>query len=280
MIKEKAYAKINLFLNVLSKRPDGYHEMDMVMTPLKLHDLLTFKKIKENKVEIISNKQITENNEDNVIYKVASFIMSEFEIKEGVEINIKKNIPIAGGLAGGSADAAATIRGLNRLFKLGMKFDEMAELGIGFGADIPFCIYNKLAIVQGVGDKIQFINAKLKAYVLLVNPQVPVLTQAVFENLDPNEFSNRNYTEMVQGLRNRDVGKVMNNLYNFMESTTFRLEPKVKDIKNELQELGTKGVLMSGSGATMFVLNRKKKYLENIVSQLNGAYYTVLTKIL
>jgi 4-diphosphocytidyl-2-C-methyl-D-erythritol kinase len=280
MIKEKAYAKINLFLNVLSKRPDGYHEMEMVMTPLELHDLLTFKKIKENKVEIVSNKQITKNDEENVIYKVASFIMNEFEIKEGVEIRIKKNIPIAGGLAGGSADAAATIRGLNRLFKLGMKLDEMAELGIGFGADIPFCIYNKLAIVQGVGDKIQFINAKLKAYVLLVNPKVPVMTKMVFENLDPNEFSHRNYTEMVQALRNRDVGVVMNNLYNFMESTTFRLEPKVKDIKNELQELGTKGVLMSGSGSTMFVLNRKKKYLENTVSQLNRPYYTVITKTL
>lgn len=278
MIKEKAHAKINLFLNVVSKRLDGYHEMEMVMTPLKLHDVLKFEKIEENTIEIVSNIDITTDKKDNLMYKVADYIKNEFEIDKGVRIHIEKNIPIAGGLAGGSADAAATIRGMNRLFKLGMTLEEMADLGVGFGADVPFCIYNKLAVVRGIGEKITFINAKLKAHILLANPQVPVLTKAVFDNLNPKEFSQKNYVVLVEALKNRDLDTVINNLYNFMEPTTFKLEPKVKDLKDELQELGTKGVLMSGSGATVFVISRRKKQLEEIVSLLDKGYYTVLTK--
>lgn len=278
MIKEKAHAKINLFLNVLSKRLDGYHEMEMIMTALKLHDVLKFEKLEENKIEIVSNKEITMENKDNLIYKVTSYLKSEFEIESGVRIYVEKNIPIAGGLAGGSADAAATIRGLNRLFNLGMDLDKMAELGVGFGADVPFCIYNKLAIVKGIGDKIQFLNTKFKAYVLLVNPLVPVLTKTVFDNLDSKEFEQKNYAELIEGLKDRDISRVVNNLYNFMEPTTFQLEPKVKQLKDEIQEQGIKGVLMSGSGSTVFVICRNKKLLTEVVSQLNEDYLTIITK--
>lgn len=280
MIKEKAYAKINLFLNVLSKRLDGYHEMEMVMTPLQLHDVLKFEKIKDDKVEIVTNNTITEKPKDNIVYKVASFIRAEFNIEEGVRVHIQKNIPIAGGLAGGSADCAATIRGMNRLFKLGMDLERMAKLGVGFGADVPFCVYNKLAIVRGIGEKIQLINTKIKAYVLLVNPNAPVLTKDVFDNLDPDQFSQKNYASLVEALKNRDLDTVINNLYNHMEPTTFKLEPRVKELKDELQDIGLKGVLMSGSGSTVFVISRNKKQLINIISELNQDYYTVLTKFL
>lgn len=280
MIKEKAYAKINLFLNVLKRRLDGYHDMEMVMAPLKLHDVLKFERIREDKVEIVSNVEITKDEKENIIYKVASFIKSEFGIKEGVRIHIEKNIPIAGGLAGGSADCAATIRGMNRLFKLGMDLNKMANLGVGFGADVPFCVYNKLAIVRGIGEKIQFINTKFKAHVLLLNPNVPVITKTVFDNLDSNDFDQKNYASLVEALKNKDFDTVVNNLFNLMEPTTFKLAPVVKDLKDELQDLGLKGVLMSGSGATVFVIGRNKKLLETTVSQVNKGYYAVLTRIL
>jgi len=278
MIKEKAYAKINLFLNVLSKRLDGYHEMEMIMTPLKLHDVLKFEKVDEDKIEIVSNKEITKINKDNLVYKVASFLKSEFEIETGVRIHIEKNIPIAGGLAGGSADAAATIRGMNRLFDLGMDSKKMAEIAVGFGADVPFCVYNKLAIVKGIGEKLQFLKTKFKANVLLVNPQVPVITKTVFDNLDPSQFAQKNYAELIEGLKDRDISQVINNLYNFMESTTFILEPKVKELKDEIQELGVKGVLMSGSGSTIFVVCRNKKVLKDIATQINRDYLAIMTK--
>jgi 4-diphosphocytidyl-2-C-methyl-D-erythritol kinase len=278
MIKEKAYAKINLFLNVLSKRLDGYHEMEMVMAPLNLHDVLKFEKLEEDKIEVVTNKEITAKYTDNLVYKVASFIKSEFEIESGVRIHVEKNIPIAGGLAGGSADAAATIRGLNRLFGLGMNTEKMAQLGVGFGADVPFCVHNKLAIVRGIGEKLHFLNTKFKTYVLLVNPKVPVLTKSVFENLDPKEFGQKNYTNLIEGLKDKDISRVINNLYNFMEPTTFKLEPKVKELKDEIQEMGTKGVLMSGSGSTIFVICRKKKLLEDIIDGLSENYLTIITK--
>ena len=280
MIKEKAYAKINLFLNVLSKRLDGYHEMEMVMTPLRLHDVLKFEKLNEDKIEIVSNIEITKKSKDNLIYKVASFIKSEFEIDSGIRIHIEKNIPIAGGLAGGSADAAATIRGMNRLFKLDMDLKKMADLGVGFGADVPFCIYNKLAVVRGIGEKIQLLNTKLRTSILLVNPRVPVLTKTVFDNLNSEEFGQKNYSDLIEGLKDRDISRVINNLYNFMESTTFKLEPKVKELKDEIQEMGIKGVLMSGSGSTVFVMSRNKKLLSEAVSQLNEDYFTTITKTL
>jgi len=278
MIKEKAYAKINLFLNVLSKRLDGYHEMEMIMTPLKLHDVLKFEKVDEDKIEIVSNKEITKINKDNLVYKVASFLKSEFEIETGVRIHIEKNIPIAGGLAGGSADAAATIRGMNRLFDLGMDSKKMAEIAVGFGADVPFCVYNKLAIVKGIGEKLQFLKTKFKANVLLVNPQVPVITKTVFDNLDPSQFAQKNYAELIEGLKDRDISQVINNLYNFMESTTFILEPKVKELKDEIQELGVKGVLMSGSGSTIFVVCSNKKGVKDIATQINRDYLAIMTK--
>ena len=133
MIKEKAYAKINLFLNIVSKRVDGYHDLDMVMAAINFFDELTFKKNEEGEIIISSDLEITPKQEDNIIHQIAKFLKEEFDVKEGATINIKKNIPIAAGLAGGSADAAATFRGLNRLWKLKLSLDDMAKLGINFG---------------------------------------------------------------------------------------------------------------------------------------------------
>ena len=177
MIKEKAYAKINLFLNVLKKRFDGYHDLEMVMASIELNDLLTFKKDNTGKISITSDVEITSKEEDNIVYKIAIFLQEEFQVNDGCSIHIKKNIPIAAGLAGGSADAAATLRGLNRLWKLHLSLDDMAKLGINFGADIPFCIYNKLCIARGKGEELVFINKKINTPVLLVNPNIRISTK-------------------------------------------------------------------------------------------------------
>ena len=156
MVKEKGYAKINLFLNVVGKRLDGYHELEMVMAPLRLHDVLTFTKNSTGEISVSSNKKIVENEKDNIVYKVAEFLQEEFSVVNGVDITIEKNIPLAGGLAGGSADAAATLRGLNKLWKLNLSLNDLAKLGLEFGADIPFCVYNKMAIAKGVGEDLSF----------------------------------------------------------------------------------------------------------------------------
>ena len=180
MIKEKAYAKINLFLNVVKKRFDGYHDLEMVMAAIDLFDVLTFKNNPTGEISISSDLDITKDFKDNIIYKIAEFLKAEFDIKQGVIIEIHKVIPIAAGLGGGSADAAATFRGLNKLWKLNLSLDEMARLGADFGADIPFCIYNKLCIARGKGEELVFLKHKLKTHILLVNPRVKISTKDVF----------------------------------------------------------------------------------------------------
>jgi 4-diphosphocytidyl-2-C-methyl-D-erythritol kinase len=278
MVVEKAYAKINVFLNVIKKRLDGYHELEMAMVPLKLHDTLKFSIILEDKVELICEEGITEHIKDNLVYKVASFVKEEFSIKDGIKIILEKRIPSGAGLGGGSADAAATLRGLNKLFKLKLDDEKMAELGALFGADVPFCVYNKPAFVTGIGDKIQILNTKFKTNVLLIKPEASINTKKVFENLDPSQFKKKTAIDMIEAIKNNDYSAVINNLYNYLERTTFEISPIVKKTKEDLIEIMHKGVLMSGSGSTVFALSKNKKQLKVAEKVLNKGYNTILTK--
>lgn len=279
MIKEKAFAKINLFLNVLNKRIDGYHDLEMIMASIDLHDLLTFKKNKTGKIVITSDQEITKNIEDNLVYKIAIFLQEDFQVSDGVEIHIKKNIPISAGLAGGSADAAATFRGLNKLWKLRLSLDDMAKLGINFGADIPFCIYNKLAIAKGKGEELVFINKKLNVPVLLINPKIRINTRDVFNNVLEEEFTNLKITDMSSAVYNRNYELMARELHNSLEQTAFRMEPLIKEIKHKMIDLGLDGALMSGSGSTVFGVSKSKEKLNYVYKIMNDDYYKLITKI-
>lgn len=278
MIKEKAYAKINLFLNVVGKRIDGYHDLEMVMAPLQLHDLLTFKILDEKKIIITSNKEITKNIEDNVVFKIASFVQEAFSVPQGVEINIVKNIPLAGGLAGGSADAAATLRGLNKLWGLKLCNDDMAKLGIEFGADIPFCVYNKLAIAKGKGDQLTFINQKLKTNILVLNPNIEVSTLEVFTKFEEKNLVDKTIVNLVESIHEKDYGGINRELFNGLEQITFELVPELRQIKNWLIDSRLEGTLMSGSGATLFSLSKDMRLLQDVSNKINSKYYHTLTK--
>ena len=278
MIKEKAYAKINLFLNVVGKRLDGYHELEMVMIPLKLHDKLKFERIEEKKIEIKTNKEITKNIEDNIVYKIATYLMEEYDVENGVKITIDKNIPQGGGLGGGSADGAATIRGLNRLWKLDLSLQDMAEMGETFGADVPFCVYNKPAVVRGIGEKLDFIKCNCYLNVLLVNPGYEISTKEVFSKVDINKTVERNISHIVEGIQMGEISVVEKELFNYLETITFEMKPEINNIKNTLIDSGLKGVLMSGSGATVFAISNSKKELKEIGKSLNKDYKVVLTK--
>ncbi len=279
MVKEKAYAKINLFLNVVNKRFDGYHDLEMVMASIKLHDLLTFKKDDTGKVTITSDKNITNNVEDNIVYKVAVFLQEEFQILDGAIINIKKNIPIAAGLAGGSADAAATFRGLNKLWKLKLSLSDMAKLGIDFGADIPFCIYNKLSIAKGKGEELVFINKKINTSILLVNPNIKVSTKEVFNKVKSEDLKDVKITGMSSAIYNNNYDLMIRELHNSLEKITFEMEPKIKKIKHQMIDFGLDGALMSGTGATVFGFSRSKDKLNYVMDLVEDNYYKLLTKI-
>lgn len=279
MIKEKAYAKINLFLNVVSKRFDGYHDLEMVMASLELHDLLTFKKNSLGKIIITSDSEITIGQEDNIVYKVAIFLQEEFQVSEGAEIHIIKNIPIAAGLAGGSADAAATFRGLNRLWKLNLSLDDMAKLGINFGADIPFCVYNKLCIARGKGEELLFLKKKIKVPVLLVNPNIKISTKEVFNKVNSEELIEVKISDMSSAIYNRNYELMARELHNSLEKIAFEMEPKIKEIKFKMIDLGLDGALMSGSGATVFGISKNKEKLKYVMEIMRDDYYKILTKI-
>lgn len=279
MIKEKAYAKINLFLNVVSKRFDGYHDLEMVMASLELHDLLTFKKNPLGKIIVTSDSEITIGQEDNIVYKVAIFLQEEFQVSEGAEIHIIKNIPIAAGLAGGSADAAAAFRGLNRLWKLNLSLDDMAKLGINFGADIPFCVYNKLCIARGKGEELLFLKKKIKVPVLLVNPNIKISTKEVFSKVNSEELIEVKISDMSSAIYNKNYELMARELHNSLEKIAFEMEPKIKEIKYKMIDLGLDGALMSGSGATVFGISKNKEKLKYVMEIMRDDYYKMLTKI-
>ena len=279
MIKEKAYAKINLFLNIVGKRIDGFHNLEMVMAPIDLFDVLSFKLLDSKEIIINSKVQITQKIEDNLVYKIAKSIQNDFDVQKGAEITIKKHIPIAAGLAGGSADAAATLRGLNRLWKLGLSLDDLATMGVNFGSDIPFCVYNKLCVARSKGEDIVFLNKKLKMHVLLINPNIRISTPEVFGLVKTEEIEIRRLSNITSAIYNDNFGEIENVLFNTLEKYAFEIEPKVKEIKNKIREQGINGVLMSGSGATVFAISKDKKKLSGALELFNDFYFKKLTKI-
>lgn len=279
MIKEKAYAKINLFLNVINKRFDGYHDLEMVMASIELHDLLSFKKNPSGLISITSDREITVNQEDNIVYKIALFLQEEFQVNEGADIHIIKNIPIAAGLAGGSADAAATFRGLTKLWKLNLNLEDMAKLGIEFGADIPFCIYNKLCIARGKGEEILFLKKKLKIPVLLVNPNIKISTKKVFSKVVEEKLKEVKINNMSSAIYNKNYELMARELHNSLEKIAFDMEPKIKEIKHQMIDLGLDGALMSGSGATVFGISKNKEKLKYVKEIMRDNYFKLLTRI-
>lgn len=279
MVKEKAYAKINLFLNVVAKRFDGYHDLEMVMASLELHDVLEFKENNTKEIIVTSDQKITENMEDNLVFKIATFLQDEYSVGKGATIHIKKHIPIAAGLAGGSADAAATFRGLNKLWKLKIGLDDMATLALNFGSDIPFCIYNKLCIAKGRGEDLAFINKKLKLPILIVNPNIPISTKEVFKSITPEKITEKKIHDMTNAIYNRNTELISRELHNSLEPITFEMEPDVRKLKNHLVDIGVKGVLMSGSGATVFGLDPRKDKLKYAYSTIRDDYYKIITKV-
>ncbi len=279
MIKEKAYAKINLFLNVVKKRFDGYHDLEMVMAAIDLFDVLTFQKNDTKDIIINSNIEITSNLEDNIVYKAAKLLKTKFSIDQGVTINIEKKIPIAGGLAGGSADAAATFRGLNKFWKLKLSLDEMAKLGLDLGADIPFCIYNKLCVARGKGEELLFLENRLKMPILLIYPNIKMSTKEVFSKIKTEQIKERKINDMTSAIYNSNCELMIRELHNSLESIAFEMEPEIEKIKAEMIDLGLDGVLMSGSGSTVFGVSKDKTKLQYVYKIMNEDYFKLLTKI-
>ncbi|ERJ12465.1 4-(cytidine 5'-diphospho)-2-C-methyl-D-erythritol kinase [Haloplasma contractile] len=275
MIHEKAPAKINLTLDVIGKREDGYHELNMVMTTVDLYDRLSISETDEDRIIITTNRRYLPVDNKNLSYKAAKLIKEQYGIKKGVRIHINKNIPVAAGLAGGSSDAAATLRGLDRLWKLNMSFEELSEIGARIGSDVPFCIYGKTALATGRGEIIKPIKPAPKCWVILVKPKFGVSTKHIFSNVEVNSLKHPDTKAMLDAVLNGDYKSMCKNLGNSLEDVTFKRYPDVKKIKEKLLKYGADAALMSGSGPTVFAFVYRENKKNRLINSLDQDKYQI-----
>lgn len=266
----KAPAKINLSLDVLHKRPDGYHEVKMIMTTIDLADRIELAPLANDTIQIVSHNRFVPDDHRNLAYQAAKLLKETFGIRKGVAISITKMIPVAAGLAGGSSDAAATLRGLNKLWKLGLTLDELAELGAKIGSDVSFCVYGGTAIATGRGEKIEHIPAPPPCWVILAKPTIGVSTAEVYRNLNLNTITHPDVDGMAQAIKDRNYERICSLVGNVLEDVTLKMYPEVAHIKEQMKRFGADAVLMSGSGPTVFGLVQYDSRLQRIYNGLRG----------
>ena len=260
-MKIKAHAKVNLALDVVRKREDGYHDLEMIMAPIDLHDLIYIDRIDEG-IIIESNSQRIPTDEKNIMYKVAKLLIERYHINAGVKIFIYKHIPTQAGLAGGSADGAAVLKAMNKMFKLHLSYEELASIGKEVGADIPFCVYERMAFVQGIGEQLEFIDNHFESDLLLVKPRKGVSTQRCFSMLDLKNAVHPDILTMKKAIEDNDYDQVVHCLGNTLEGPSLEMVPEIQLIKDELIKLGYDGALMSGSGSCVFGMTKNKELLD------------------
>jgi 4-diphosphocytidyl-2-C-methyl-D-erythritol kinase len=266
----KAPAKINLTLDVLNKRSDGYHEVEMIMTTIDLSDRIGLSETTDGEIRIISQNRFVPDDQRNLAFQAAKVLKEKFHINQGVSITIDKMIPVAAGLAGGSSDAAATLRGLNKLWNLGLTLDEIAEIGSEIGSDVSFCVYGGTALAKGRGEKITHLPAPPNCWVILAKPSIGVSTADVYRNLNLESIQHPNSQAMIQAIKQGDYQSVCKEIGNALESVTLKMHPEVQHIKEQMFRFGADAVLMSGSGPTVFGLVQYDSRLQRIYNGLRG----------
>ena len=254
-IQLKALAKINLGLDVLRRREDGYHEVKMIMQTISLCDELELRRTRQPGIQVRTNLPYLPTNENNLVYKAAKLLQDEFGVKEGVSIQLRKKIPVAAGMAGGRSDAAAVLWGMNRMYGLGLSRTALMERGVKLGADVPYCILRGTALAEGIGERLTALPPMPKCYLLIVKPGISVSTRFVYENLHANELRPEQHPDvdaMVQALKRKDLKALASGMGNILELVTVPAYPVIEEIRQCILKAGACGALMSGSGPTVF----------------------------
>ena len=252
-IRLKARAKINLGLDVLGKREDGYHEVRMVMQTIGIYDRLILTKIPEEEIRITSNLAFLPGNENNLIYKAIKLLKDEYHFPGGVSVDLNKFIPVAAGMAGGSTDAASTMFGVYRLFGLNLSMGKMMELGVRLGADVPYCVMRGTALAEGIGEKLPRITPVPHMWILIAKPQINVSTRLVYEQLDMGGIQKHpDIDGIIRAIEAQDVVRIAQSMGNVLENVTVPLYPVIETIKQDMLSHGAINAMMSGSGPTVF----------------------------
>ena len=255
----KAYAKVNLALDVLRKRPDGYHDVKMIMQNLDIYDELEFEVIARDtediKITLTVNKEGIPTDDRNLVYKAIAVLFEAFNIKSHIAVNLIKNIPAEAGMAGGSTDCAAALKAVNVLYDLGLTSDELMTYGVKLGADVPYCILGRTAISEGIGEVLTPIKGLPPVHVLVAKPPVNVSTKEIYTNLKANELeSHPDVDGMVEALESQNLSAIAERMENVLETVTVNMHPEIEELKNLMKDQGALNAIMSGSGPTVFGL--------------------------
>lgn len=249
----QAFAKINLGLDVLGKRADGYHEVRMIMQTIRMYDQLDLQKSQEPGIHLTTNKSYIPVDENNLVYRAIQLMMDTCGIQEGVDVHLHKVIPVAAGMAGGSSDAAAAMVGMNRLFQCGLSKRKLMALGVQIGADVPYCILRGTALAEGIGEKLTVLPPMPKCKILIGKPGISVSTKYVYTTLDLNQDTvHPDIDGMLEALDQGNLYGITDRMGNVLQDVTIPAYPQVEEIKEKMKEWGAVNAMMSGSGPTVF----------------------------
>lgn len=269
----QAMAKVNLGLDVVRRMENGYHQVNMIMQTIDLYDELTFEKI-EKGISLCIDKKELPADDSNLIIKSAKLIMEHYPLPCGVRITLKKNIPMAAGMAGGSTDAAATFHGLNRLFSLGMSIEEMKQLSVQIGADVPFCIVGGTMRSEGIGEVLTSLPDVPKAYLVIAKPDISVSTKYVYENLHVETIAHHpDMRQVEEAIVRGDLDGMCAHMENILETVTEKKYPVIAELKAELKQSGALTALMSGSGPTVFGIFKERSDAESACGRIKKSGY-------
>ena len=269
-IIERAPAKINLGLDIIGKHEDGYHELSMIMISVDLNDYVTVSDLETDGIIMESNNHKMPLNARNDVFKAASLIKERYGIKKGVKIVLEKSIPICAGLGGGSTDAAATIRALNKLWELNLSKDEMIEIGFAIGSDVPYCLDAGCALITGKGEVVQCLNTHLLSWVVLVKPDFGISTRTIFSEIDCNTISRVDIEALKAAILAEDYKAMIEHMGNSLEDVTISRKPFIQKIKDKMMKCGADVALMTGSGPTVFALCPSEKRADRVVNGMRG----------
>lgn len=266
----KAMAKINLGLDVLGKREDGYHEVRMIMQTIRMYDILDIRKTRRPGIVLTTNLPFIPTDQRNLVYKAAQMLMEEFDVEEGLSIKLRKFIPVAAGMAGGSSDAAAAFVGVNRMFHLGLTEEQLMERAVKVGADVPYCIMRGTALAEGIGEKLTRLPRVPYCYVLVGKPGVNVSTKTAYENLklDDPVVVHPDINGMVTAVRNGDLDGMISRMGNVFEPGIISKYPVIQEIKDLMESNGARKAMMSGSGPTVFGIFDDKEKMDRAAAVL------------
>lgn len=277
----KAYGKINLGLDVLRRREDGYHDVRMIMQTVGIFDRVDLIWKEEPGIQVETNLYYLPTNENNLVYKAAKLLMDEFQVQEGLLIRLRKFIPVAAGMAGGSSDAAAVLFGVNKMFRLGLTTEELMERGVRIGADVPYCILRGTALSEGIGEVLTSLPPVPQCQVLVAKPGINVSTKFVYENLHANDLRPEQHPDidgMIRAIKAQDLQGIADKLGNVLETVTVKEYPVIQEIKDKMLEFGAIGSLMSGSGPTVFGLFTNPKAAQQAYEELRYGESSGLAK--